>query len=298
METFPVKTDGENNLNAIFMVYCYRKHTHLHWLVAGVLIAATSCICKAETPAVNAPAAITDSCTLPDLPAIDYRPLQVHLATLPKPRREVNVYDLPYSTTANHPNYRRLAINTGALYVAGIAALGVLQSLPEDATAWNKERITSIPFWKRWSTHVGKGPVWDGDNFIFDYVLHPYGGAAYYMSARSSGCNIVWSALYSAAISAFFWEYGIEAFMEVPSLQDLIITPFAGSLIGESFYLLKRHIVSHGYTLFGSRLLGNVVAFIVDPVNEVVGLFAGNPCRKASAKLTPSPGGLTLSVVF
>ena len=300
METFPVKTDGENNLNAIFMVYCYRKHTHLHWLVAGVLILASSSICKAEAPAVNAssPAALADTCTVATPPEIDYRPLYRHLAAMPQPRREVNAYDLPYSTTANHPNYRRLAINTGALYAAGIAALGVLQSLPEDATAWNKERITSIPFWKRWSTHVGHGPVWDGDNFIFDYVLHPYGGAAYYMSARSSGCNIMWSALYSAAVSTVFWEYGIEAFMEIPSLQDLIITPFAGMIIGESFYMLKRHIVSRGYTLFGSRLLGNVVAFLIDPVNEVVGLLAGNPCRKSMATLSPLPQGLALGITF
>ena len=126
------------------------------------------------------------------------------------------------------------------------------------------------------------------------------------MSARSQGCNILWSAIYSTCISTFFWEYGIEAFMEIPSLQDLIITPFAGTLIGESFYVLKRHIVANGYTLFGSNLLGNIVAFIIDPVNEVVGIFAGNPCRtsaaasrsKASVSLTPTPRSLTLSLTF
>lgn len=90
----------------------------------------------------------------------------------------------------------------------------------------------------------------------------------------------IYSFLYGTAISTVFWKYGIEAFMEVPSIQDLIITPVAGLIIGESFYRLKRTIIANGYRLFGSSLLGNVVAFVVDPVNEVIGIFAGNPNRK------------------
>lgn len=79
------------------------------------------------------------------------------------------------------------------------------------------------------------------------------------------------------------WEFGIEAFMERPSIQDIFITPLVGSLIGEGFYKLKRKIVDNGYRLCGSSVLGNIVVFLVDPVNEVVGLFAGNPCRKKSS---------------
>ena len=29
----------------------------------------------------------------------------------------------------------------------------------------------------------------------------------------------------------------------------------------------------------------NAVAFIIDPVNEVIGLFNGNPCRKITKKI-------------
>ena len=36
----------------------------------------------------------------------------------------------------------------------------------------------------------------------------------------------------------------------------------------------------NNYTLAGSPILGNIVAFLVDPVNEVVGLIGGNPARK------------------
>ncbi|NDV97049.1 DUF3943 domain-containing protein [Dysgonomonas sp. 521] len=195
---------------------------------------------------------------------------------------KVNIYDLPYSMTANYPNYKRLALNSGVLYGAGFLALGVLYALPENATAWNKSETIHTPPFKRWWRNVKKGPVVDKDNFIFNYVLHPYGGAAYYMGARSQGFNILYSALYATGVSTIFWEYGIEAFMEIPSLQDLIITPIAGTLMGEGFYILKRHIVANDYRLFGSPVLGNIVAYLIDPVNEVIGIFAGNPNRSKS----------------
>ena len=123
----------------------------------------------------------------------------------------------------------------------------ILEALPEDATAWNKAANNRVPLFKRYVNHLKAGPVWDGDKFIFNYILHPYAGAAYYMSARSCGFNCFGSFMYSFCISTFFWEYGFEAFNEIPSVQDLVITPVVGSVMGECFYKLKRHIVSVGY---------------------------------------------------
>lgn len=68
--------------------------------------------------------------------------------------------------------------------------------------------------------------------------------------------------------------------MERPSIQDIFVTPLVGGLIGEGFYKLKRKIVANGYTLGGHSFLGNFVVFLIDPVNEFMGLFTGNPCRK------------------
>jgi hypothetical protein len=47
-------------------------------------------------------------------------------------------------------------------------------------------------------------------------------------------------------------------------------------------------------------VLGNIVAFIVDPVNEVIGLFAGNDARRLSKNisLTPSYQGFSLAATF
>lgn len=202
----------------------------------------------------------------------------------------VNIYDIPYTVLGNYPNYKQLAINTGVLYGAGFLTLGVLYALPEGATSWNKKEIVDVSPLKRWRNNVKKGPVVDNDNPIFNYILHPYGGAAYYMSARSQGFNLVYSFLYATAVSTFFWEYGIEAFMEIPSIQDLIITPIGGLILGESFYLLKRHLVDNDYQLFGSYFIGNIVSYLIDPVNEVIGLFTGNPNRNKNKSSNSSIG--------
>lgn len=189
-----------------------------------------------------------------------------------------SIYELPYSVKGSSPDWHRLWINTATLSGAFVGTLLVLECLPEDATAWNRAELQDVPLFKRWRDHVIKEvPEWDHDKFYFNYILHPYAVAVYYMGARSCGFNVWQSLLYCTCISTVGWEFWIEAFMERPSIQDIFITPLVGSLIGEGFYKVKRSIVNNGYRLAGSSVLGNIVVFLVDPVNEVVGLFAGNP---------------------
>lgn len=224
-----------------------------------------------------------------------------------------NIYELPYSWTGRSYDWPRLWVNTGVLCGAFVGTLAVLECLPEDATSWNRAELQDVPLGTRWHNHVvKKGPEWDHDHFVFNYVLHPYAGGAYYMAARSCGFNVWQSLLYCTLISNVGWEYGIEAFMERPSYQDLFITPIIGSAIGEGFYHVKRHLVANDYCLWGSRVLGNIVAFLVDPVNEFVGYFGRNPARETatrmaserrmSLRVAPMLGGdyqgFTVSVVF
>lgn len=221
--------------------------------------------------------------------------------TIPQPYFKPTLYDKPYSLTENMPNVKKLVINTATLYAAGVLTLGVLELLPEDATAWNKKEIRDTPLFERWWNHVRQGPVWDKDKWIFNYVLHPYGGAAYYMSARTQGCNALQSFLYGFGVSTVFWEYGIEAFNEIPSYQDLFITPIVGAIMGEAFYKLKRQILHNDLRLFGSQLLGNITLFLIDPVNEVLGLLYGNDARRNAAfSIRPTSQGMqaSLSLTF
>ncbi len=193
-----------------------------------------------------------------------------------------SIYLDPYSLRGTgHPDWHKMWTNTAVLTGAFVTSLFVLECLPEDATAWNRDDIQSKPFYKRWYENIFvKSPEIDHDKPVFNYILHPYAGAAYFMSARSCGFSFWQSMLYSAAISTIGWEFGIEACMERPSYEDIIITPVAGSALGELFYMAKRHIASHDYTLWGSRVLGNIVVFIVDPVNEVINLFRGSDERR------------------
>ena len=264
--------------------------SHPYHIIALALLALFSLTAMAQVSPDHLCGKAPCAATLPIPPHVDSRPVVDSLPEAPEPDEprqpsdtKTCIYDLPYSVTGRCPDWHRLWINTATLSGAFIGTLLVLECLPEDATSWNRAELQDVPLFKRWHNHViKKGPEWDHDKFYFNYILHPYAGAVYYMSARSCGFNAWQSLLYSACISNIGWEFGIEAFMERPSIQDLFITPLVGSAIGECFYRLKRKIVSNGYTLCGSSALGNIVAFLIDPVNEVVGLLAGNPCRQVA----------------
>lgn len=224
-----------------------------------------------------------------------------------------SIYSRPLSWTYSEPWWHGMWINTAVLTSAFVGTLFVLELLPEDATAWNRAEIANVPFYKKWYENIfKKGPEWDHDLFIFNYVLHPYAGAAYFMCARTCGFNFWQSMLYSAMISTFGWEFGIEACMERPSYQDIFVTPVIGSLFGEGFYRLKRLLVDNNYELFGSELLGHIAAAFLDPVNEILGALSKDKCRNigpgcitSQPLLIPSPApgfsnafGLSISATF
>ncbi len=251
--------------------------------------------------AIDTPSPVTPVQAIPDTSYIAALRPMMSKGTIP------SIYQLPYSMRGSAPNWHRMWVNTAVFAGAFVGTLLVLECLPEDATSWNRSELQKDPAQKRWFQNIFKrGPEWDHDNPIFNYVLHPYAGAVYFMSARSCGFNFYQSLLYSACISTIGWEFGIEACMERPSIQDIFVTPLVGSALGEMFYKLKRHIVSNDYRLWGSPVIGNIVAFLVDPVNEVVGLFSGNPARKlhmrercgATSSLMPTIGRGTVGFSF
>ncbi len=250
-------------------------------LIAGA-IAPASCraqtVSQPDTVLADTAVAVIDSAFATAQPNVT--PEQSMMCRKPMKRPHDDLYQHPYSMWRHCPNWPRLLENTGVLFAAGFATLGVLEILPDNTTAWNTAERKRVPFFKRWWNHVKVGPVWDSDLPLFNYILHPYAGGAYYMSARSQGFNVLGSFAYCAFISTVFWEYGIECFNEVPSIQDLIITPVGGMVLGEAFYLAKRRIVSEGYRLCGSPVLGNIVAVLIDPVNEVLGFIFGNSARQ------------------
>ena len=190
-------------------------------------------------------------------------------------------------------DYRRLGYNTSIYVGAAIIGFGVLWSMPESTTHWDKEQMREKGILWKWKENVNAGPVWDTDNWVLNYITHPYCGGLYYMTARSSGFNIFESFTYSAIMSTFFWEYGIEAFAEIPSKQDLIVTPVLGSVVGEAFFYAKKSIVKHDKKVLKSRVLGITTLFFIDPFNTILDGFGFK--EKVKAQMSVAPIGFDAS---
>jgi hypothetical protein len=186
-------------------------------------------------------------------------------------------------------DYRRLGYNTSIYVGAAVIGFGVLWLMPESSTHWDKEAMKENGLLWKWKQNVKAGPIWDHDNWVLNYVMHPYCGGIYYMTARSSGFNIVESFTYSVIMSTFFWEYGIEAFAEIPSTQDLIFTPVLGSVVGEGFFYAKKSIVKHDKKVLHSRFLGITTLFLIDPFNTILDGLGYK--EKVKTQMTIAPVG-------
>ncbi|TLD97802.1 DUF3943 domain-containing protein [Helicobacter jaachi] len=161
-----------------------------------------------------------------------------------------------------------LALGSSLVLGGTLVGAGVLYLMPESVTNWNKEEIVNLD--SQWRAKTARGPVVDGDDWFLNWITHPYWGAVYYMQPRIAGYSWSESVLYSIFASALFWEYGVEAFAEVPSWQDLVITPAIGSIFGELFYQATLHINANHNTLLGSRFLGKTALLLMDPVGFIL----------------------------
>lgn len=175
---------------------------------------------------------------------------------------------------------RTLANDTRNLALGMAGTMGVLWSMPESVTKWDKNAIRSNPggFLSQYQDNIRRGPVIDEDDWAINYIGHPVAGAAYYTLSRHNGKSPLESFGYSVAMSTFFWEYGFEAFAEIPSIQDLIITPVIGAILGEVAYQYEQQIRNNGGKLLGSKGLGSAAMIVLNPagalsdaINSVLG---------------------------
>jgi hypothetical protein len=124
----------------------------------------------------------------------------------------------------------------------GIVAFGVIWVLPEDISKWPRD--------ERKLNHLldayRSPPVWDQDPWFWNYAVHPVLGAYSYLAERNHGESRLRSFLFSTATSVG-WEYGVEAWVEHPSAQDLWITSTTGSVLGELSYQATRKLARNGF---------------------------------------------------
>jgi hypothetical protein len=126
-------------------------------------------------------------------------------------------------------DWRGIGRDTAFFMGYQVVFAGFLYLLPESVTSWTEEQKKATV--KKWKENV-QNPVWDKDKWWINYLAHPYFGATYYIRARERGFGEFGSFGYSALLSALY-EFGIEAFFEPPSYQDLIVTPVGGYLLGK-----------------------------------------------------------------
>ena len=202
------------------------------------------------------------------------------------------------------PSSRWGYLGTSLVLTVGgsLAGAGLLFLMPESVTNWNKEDIKELG--KNYQRKVRRGPVVDRDAWWLNGILHPYWGAVYYLQTRRAGFNWAFSALYSFIVSTLFWEYGIEGFAETPSWQDLVVTPAIGSFFGELFYQGINAIQSNDCKLLGSRFIGKLALFLMDPIGFVIqdfglGKLVGLQNQRDFQSLyLPKKDGITFLVTY
>lgn len=199
---------------------------------------------------------------------------------------EDSFYEDPFQVSLFSPKHGedsdRLISKTGNIFVYGLGAIGALAVLPQDITNWKDMGDRNLA--ERWVYHVKRGPVWDRDDYRLNYILHPYVGVGYYQAARKSGYRQWDSFLYSTLMSTVFWEYGLESFGEIPSIEDLFVTPIMGWVYGEWAFNTEREIMANNGALFGNQYLGYAALMVLDPVDYIgrtVNKIAGSDVIKA-----------------
>ena len=164
---------------------------------------------------------------------------------------------------AESPDWRGIKWDTAYFVAYQFVAVAILYLAPEKLSGWSQEDKENYSF-SKWKENVSN-PVWDDDEWWVNYILHPYWGATYYIRARERGLKQSHSFWYAALLSTLY-EFGAEAMFEPVSIQDLVVTPVAGALLGEYLFSPIRKRVRAKDRLYWSD---KAVLFITDPLGVV-----------------------------
>jgi hypothetical protein len=203
----------------------------------------------------------SDRESLPGMPAFAVSSSS-HAGTVSTPAVETAAGEEPQGTALQGkeaPDWDGVWRDTGILFASQIGAAGLIYFMPESFSGWSDEQKRDV--FKKYGNNVGH-PSMDEDKFYVNYLLHPYWGATYYIRGRERGLDKVPAFVYSALISAMY-EFGVESFFEKPSIQDLIVTPVAGSLLGAFVFEPVRESIKRKQVL---RWYHDAVLIVTDPV--------------------------------
>ena len=190
---------------------------------------------------------------------------------------------------AKEPDWKGLRRDTWHFLGYQFVIIGLLYVAPESISGWTPEQKDTYTFEKWWDnvTH----PVIDSDDWYINYILHPYWGGTYFVRARERGLNSGQSFWYSTLLSTLY-EFGAEALFEKVSIQDLILTPTVGSIIGEYWFVPWRERIraKEGPLTFWDK----TVLAVTDPlgaINATVDKWLGIKTTVQVVPMTAVPSG-------
>ncbi len=172
------------------------------------------------------------------------------------------------------PNYYELSRQSA--WVGGYMSVSLvaLWNLPPSVSQWyEKPELNPAGFAKQWAHNIRRGPIWDGDIRLFNAYGHIHAGAAYAVMCRDNSFSQFACQIYANAMS-LLWEFGPEAFIEVPSWQDILMTGLIGARIGEQFFIWKKKISGNDNKIWGSKVLGYSLKFLLDPLGYLTRGFS------------------------
>lgn len=123
--------------------------------------------------------------------------------------------------------------------VMGVSSVTTLSGL--FLVSGGLKNMEAMVSWRQFKSAWQKPPVMDYDAAFYNYGVHPYMGNIFYLASRDRGGRAA-SSFFVACITTVSFEYLIESFSQPPSINDLIVTPVLGSLLGECSYRLIRHM--------------------------------------------------------
>lgn len=134
----------------------------------------------------------------------------------------------------------------GSLLLLGTDALefGSLALLNPDISGWGAGSFDN--YGSNMKRAFTSAPVFDKDKWYLNYIGHPYQGTLFYNAFRSQHATIVQSS-FSCLGHVLLWEYVIESGLEQPSIQDLIVTPVTGIILGELIYRSTVAMARNGF---------------------------------------------------
>ena len=192
----------------------------------------------------------------------------------------------------SEPDFEGIKRDTWYFLGYQAAAVGILYVLPDGVSGCDEESKDEVSF-EKWRDNVSN-PTWDKDEDYINYILHPYWGAAYFVRARERGYNNHQSFWYSVLLSTLY-EFGFEAMFEQPSIQDLVVTPVFGSLLGVYFMRLRETIKQRNAGVTDVSTGDKVLMFATDPLgglNRTVDKWFGRDARLTVSPFCPENGSV------